>query len=178
MQVDDLRLALQYSQVTLPERTDQLYWFERTPEHWMRPVGEVRQAFIDVAAVMAHAVRTVIDSHVVTGTPMVIEGDGIHPSLAADPVLSPWRSRGNVRFCCITSAGTDELADNMVRRGRGNHLDDHARVERMARANFAFNHWLAAESRSHGIPVVQSQPFASLAGRILAAVKLEPSPGG
>jgi 2-phosphoglycerate kinase len=27
MQVDDLRLALQYSRVTLPHRTEQLYYF-------------------------------------------------------------------------------------------------------------------------------------------------------
>jgi predicted kinase len=32
LQVDDLRLTLQYSRARLPERTDQLYFFDETPD--------------------------------------------------------------------------------------------------------------------------------------------------
>ena len=37
LQVDDLRLALQRSRVILPERTEDLYFFEETPEVWSMP---------------------------------------------------------------------------------------------------------------------------------------------
>lgn len=178
MQVDDLRLALQYSKATLPEGTDRLDFFEATPDIWSKPVEELVAGFVDVARIMAPAVRVVIDSHVVTGVPMVIEGDGVLPSLIDDPVLRPWVEAGSVRFCCVTAATQAELAENMVLRGRGDHLEDHERVTRHARANLAFNDWLAAAAQASGIPVVQSRPFDTLAARIEWAITEAPRSAG
>ena len=178
MQVDDLRLALQYSRVTLPQQTDRLYFFETTPDLWTLPPAEMLEAFIDVATVMTPAVRVVIDSHVFTGVPMVIEGDGVFPFLINDPVIRPWVDAGVVRFCCVAAEGLDELVENMVGRGRGDHLHDFERVATHAHANLAFNDWLATTSRSLGIPVVQSRPFDSLAHRIERAITGERRPGG
>ncbi len=92
------------------------------------------------------------------------------PFLIDDPVLRPWVDAGVVRFCCVAAEGHGDLVENMVRRERGDHLDDHERVARHADANLAFNDWLVAASRSHGIPVVQSRPFDSLAHRIEQAI--------
>ena len=171
MQVDDLRLALQYSRITLSNRTDELYFFERTADIWSRPLDELRRAFINVAEVMAPAVRVVIDSHVATGVPMV---DGILPALAVDPVLCPHVAAGTVRFCCVQAGGVDELLANMVARGRGMGVDDAATHRAHAAANDAFGAWLAGESRRLGIPVVASQPFAMLVDRVLGAVASRP----
>ncbi len=166
LQVDDLRLGLQYSRVTLPEMTDRLYFFESAPDCWTRPVDELLRAFIDVATVMAPAVRVVIDSHLVTGAPMVIEGDGVLPSLVGDPVLRHWVDSGALRFCCVAAGSRDELIENMVLRVRGDHLEDRDRVALQANANLAFNDWLAEASRSLSIPVVSSRPFETLIERI------------
>lgn len=170
MQVDDLRLTLQYSRVTLPSRTDQLYFFEETTDVWMRTPAELRQAFIHVAEIMAPAMRTVIHSHVVTGVPMVIEGDGILPALAEDPVLSSLVDSGVIRFCCIATPGVDELVENMLARGRGIDLDATDRPRAQAAANDAFGSWLEVEAKRLGIPVVASRPFDTLADRVLGAV--------
>jgi 2-phosphoglycerate kinase len=167
MQVDDLRLALQYSRVSLPERTAQLYRFMDDPEIWTRPVAELRRAFIDVAELLAPAVRIVIDSHVATNVPLVIEGDGILPALVEDPVLRPHVASGAVRFCCVRSSGRDELLANMLARDRGMDVGDHDTHRAQAAANEAFGAWLAEESARLGIPVVPSQPFAPLPERIL-----------
>ncbi len=178
MQVDDLRLALQYSRVDLPEMTDRLYFFESTTDVWNRPMDEVLQAFIDVATVVAPAVRVVIDSHLVTGVPMVIEGDGVLPHLVDDPVLQPWLATGALRICCLAASSRTELIENMVRRGRGNHLDDRERVARQATVNLAFNDWLVESSRSLRIPVVTSRPFDTLIERIQQAVTGPTRPTG
>ncbi|CAN5771797.1 hypothetical protein BH24CHL3_BH24CHL3_11660 [soil metagenome] len=103
MQVDDLRLTLQYSRATLPEHNDELYFFLNTRDVWTRNLDEIRDAFIGTTQAMVPAVRVVIDSHVVTGAPMVIEGDGVLPALAEDPVIAQWVTAGVVRFCCITA---------------------------------------------------------------------------
>ncbi len=178
MQVDDLRLALQYSRVTLPEGTDRLYFFETTPGIWIRPVDDLLQAFVDVAKVMVPAVRVVIDSHLVTGVPMVIEGDGVLPSLVDDPVLRPWVDAGVLRFCCLAARSHAELVENMVRRGRGDHLEDQERVSLQANANLAFNDWLVESSRTLRIPVVASRPFDTLIDRIEEAITVDSHPAG
>jgi 2-phosphoglycerate kinase len=174
MQVDDLRLAFQYSRVALPERTDQLYAFMDDPDIWRRPIAVTRQAFINVAELMVPAVRVVIDSHVVTEVPMVLEGDGILPALAEDPVIRPHVASGAVRFCCVRASGEHELLENMVARGRGMDVDDRAQHRAQAAANEAFGAWLAEESARLGIPVVASQPFGTLVERVLDAAAFSP----
>lgn len=170
LQVDDLRLALQFSDVSLPSRTGDLYYFERTPGIWRRPVEELRRGFVNVAEVMAPAIRTVIHSHVVTDAPVVIEGDGILPALVEDPLLRPLVDEGVIRFCCILTPGVDELLENLVGRGRGIDVDEPGKHRRQAAANHAFGLWLKREATRRGIPVVPSRPFTGLPDRILAAI--------
>jgi 2-phosphoglycerate kinase len=119
-------------------------------------------------------VRVVIDSHVVTDVPLVLEGDGILPALVDDPVLQPQVDAGVIRSCCVRADGVNELMENMVTRGRGLDVTNHKRHWANAAANDAFGAWLAEESNSRGIPVVASRPFATLVDRVLAAIDTAP----
>lgn len=177
LQVDDLRLVLQYSRVSLPERTERLYFFEQTENVWSLPVNELVQGFIDVAELMLPSVRVVIDSHVVTNVPLVLEGDGILPGLLNDPVIRPHAEAGSAKFCTVSADGAGELLESMLRRDRGMDVGNAAQHRRHAEANAAFGQWLAKESRRYGIPLVGSRPFASLPNRILGTVQELPSPG-
>jgi 2-phosphoglycerate kinase len=143
---------------------------------WTRNVDEIRDAFIGTARAMVPAVRVVVDSHVVTGAPMVIEGDGVLPAIAEDPVIAHWVVAGVVRFCCVAPDTSSELVDTMVSRGRGDHLDQADKVARQADANWAFNQWLVEESLRLSIPVVPCQPFETLSQRICSAVSGGPIP--
>jgi len=171
-QVDDLRLALQHSHVTLPERSNQLYFFERMEEVWLLPIEDLVRGFVDVAEVMAPAVRVVIDSHVATDVPLVLEGDGVLPELVDDSAIRPHVRAGRVRFCAVTAGNSDELFENMIGRGRGMDTGDVERHRRHADANAAFGSWLTERSREQGIPVVESRPFTTLPDRILAADRI------
>lgn len=178
LQVDDLRLALQYSRVSLPERTEPFYFFERTEDVWSLPVDELVQGFIDVAELMVPAVRVVIDSHVMTNVPLVLEGDGILPALLVDPVIWPHAEAGRVRFCTVTASGAGELLESMIQRGRGMDGGEAAHHHRHAEANAAFGEWLAQESRRYDIPLVPSRPYASLPDRILSTAQGSSAPKG
>lgn len=170
LQVDDIRLALQFSDASLPSRTDDLYYFERTPDIWRRPVDELRQGFINVAEVLAPAVRTIIHSHVVTDAPMVIEGDGILPSLLDDPVLRPLVDAGVIRASCVATPGPDVLLDSLVGRGRGIEVDEPEKHRLQAAANHAFGMWLEQEAVRLSVPVVASQPFRMLPDRVMKSI--------
>lgn len=168
VQVDDLRLALQATEATPDVR---LSFFDRTPKVWNRSVDELFSAITDIAFLMAPAVRIVIDSHIATNVPMVIEGDGILPSLALEPALRHHVRAGRLRFCCVVPDTVDELLDNMDARGRGiDQLTAEDRVKQ-AEMNVAFSHWLIAACRRCSMPVVKSRPFSTLSQRILSAIE-------
>ena len=93
LMVDDLRLALQRSRVTLPERTEALYFFEETPNVRRLPPERRRDASIAVGEVMSPAVEVVVENHVDQTIPIVIEGDGILPSLLVRPPVRMRASR-------------------------------------------------------------------------------------
>jgi 2-phosphoglycerate kinase len=83
LQVDDVRLAFQRSRVTLAERTAALYFFLETPHIWTLPPERLRDGLIEVGQVLSPALEVVIENHVDTAAPIVIEGDGVLPSLYA-----------------------------------------------------------------------------------------------
>jgi hypothetical protein len=101
---------------------------------------------------------------------MVIEGDGILPALAFDPLLRPLVADGTIRFCCVGTPSEDELLSNLVRRGRGVDPSMPHKHRRQAAANKAFGAWLEEESARFGIPVVRPYPFETLPLRILDVV--------
>lgn len=170
LQVDDLRLALHASPAILPDRADRLCFFERAPDVWHLPAAVLRDAIIDVAHLMMPAVRVVIDGHIATGAPAVIEGDGILPALSGDPVLRRHLLAGKLRFCCVVPDGIDELLENTLSRGRG--IEQLAMGERIRQAemNVAFGEWLRAECACWSGPVVRSRPLATLPRGITAAI--------
>ena len=171
VQVDDLRLALQASDTERSSGTlDRLHSFTRDPKIWTRPPGALKELLIDVARLMVPAVRIVIDSHIATAVPAVIEGDGILPALSNDPVLRPHVAAGRLRFCCVVPETVDELLVNARARGRGfGDLTADEQI-RLAEMNVAFGQWLAVEAERYSVPVVRSRPLATLAQRIVEAV--------
>lgn len=170
MQVDDLRLGLQAAPAMLPQHIERLSFFERTPNVWTCPAETLREAIIDVGRLMLPTVRIVIDSHIATNVPMVIEGDGILPELAIDCRLRCHVGSGKLRFCCVVPTSMDELLENMLARKRGIDQFHHADRIRQADMNVAFGQWLVAECGRCDIPVVKSRPLATLASRIVSAV--------
>jgi 2-phosphoglycerate kinase len=83
LMVDDFRLALQRSQVTLPRATEALYYFadfEQRRQVWQERPERRRDAFIATGDVMAPAIEAVVENHLDQRHPAIVEGDGILPS--------------------------------------------------------------------------------------------------
>lgn len=168
LQVDDLRLTLQFSGLLKQEPDDAINMF-LTPGVWTRPVEGLVDGLIKVAGLLEPALRVVIHSHVVTDAPMILEGDGIHPRLADDPLLQSLVRKGTVRFCCLSTPPQEAILTNMVTRNRGVDGLDHDELTTQAGVYAEFGAWLERESRRSRIPVVPPFPRASLPERILEA---------
>ena len=170
LEVDDLRLALQRSRVILPEHTEALYFFEKTPRVWEMPAERLRDGLIAVGRVMAPALEVVIENHVDTAAPVVIEGDGILPSLFARPPVQDRSVNGNVRAVFLVEPEEEVIFANMLARKRGIAARTEAELRTEARAKWLFGRWLADEASHYGLPVVEPRPWLTLLERVMMAV--------
>jgi 2-phosphoglycerate kinase len=172
LMVDDLRLAFQRSRVTLPAATEALYFFtdiEARPHVWHEPPERLRDALIAVGEVMEPAIEVIVESHLDQRLPMIIEGDGILPSVLQRPPLERRATDDAIHAVFIVEPREDVLLANMLTRARGISSMRDADLRREARAKWLFGQWLTGEAQRLGLPVVASRPWDSLADRILQA---------
>jgi 2-phosphoglycerate kinase len=165
--IDDLRLAFQYSHVTLPERTNALYFFLETPDIWTQPPESLRDGLIAVGEVMSPALEIVVANHVDTSAPVVIEGDGILPSLFAAPSVQDRARHGLVQAVFLIEPEEDVLLDNIIARGRGTTGRPEAELRTEAHAKWLYGQWLAREAHRYGLPVLHPRPWLTLLERII-----------
>lgn len=171
LQVDDLRLAFQRSQVMLPEKTEALYFFEETPQVWNLPSEQLRDALVALGDVMSPALEVVIENHVDTADPVVIEGDAILPSLVRRPSVRARASNGRVQAVFLVEPEEDVLLADMDVRYRANAGHNETLLRSMAHTRWLHGQWLAEEARRYGFPIVEPHPWETLAERIVAAVE-------
>ena len=117
LQVDDLRLALQWSQVRLPdpEDTRKPYVFD-APDVWRLPPERLCDGFVGVGEALSTAIAKVITNHVATDEPVVLEGDGIIPALLARSDVRQYWSGERVRAAFVAPPAEDEIFANMLAR--------------------------------------------------------------
>lgn len=168
LQVDDLRIALQYGGLLAPEHHPNLFYFLQLDDVRQMPTEVLLEKLIAVADIMENAVGTVIGHHVTTQKPVVIEGDGISPALAA-------RERGSaVRAVFLVETDEEVLRRNMLARGRGIYVARTPEAEEQQRAwirvAWLYNRWLDREARQYGLPVLPPRPYDTLAARIVTPV--------
>ncbi|HTI14553.1 MAG TPA: isopentenyl transferase family protein [Dictyobacter sp.] len=171
LQVDDLRLALQFSAVTLPQpqQTEDLYFFLNTPDVWTKTAEQICKALIAAGEVMKDALQIVIESHIATGVPMILEGDGILPSLLTRPVLQPFAAKGQLKAVFLQESDEQALFDNMIMRNRGIEGRPHTDLRNESRAKQLFGTWISTEAEQYKLPVLPSQPWQTLIERVLTA---------
>jgi 2-phosphoglycerate kinase len=167
LQVDDLRLALQWSRVALPLRTEELYFFLETPDVWKLPPERLCQGLIAVGEIMSPAIEVVVDSHLATEVPIIIEGDGILPALFARPIIRDLADRGAVQAVFLIESDEEMLFTNILKRGRGiaGRAEEELRTE--ARAKWLYGQWLSEEAHRFRLPVLEARPWTSLTDRII-----------
>ena len=163
MMMDDLRLAFQRARVSLPENTEALY-FDTVPSFRDLSPEEFRDSLIAVGEALSPALEVIIEHHVDLSLPVVIEGDGIVPSLLRRPPVV--ERRDSVRAVFLIEPDETAILDNVLARSRAiaDRTEEHRRKE--ARAKWLHGQWLSREAASHDLPVVHPRPWETLAARL------------
>lgn len=156
LMVDDLRLALERSGVAIPDST--------RVEGFDAPGG-----LVAVGEAVAPAIEVVMENHVDQRIPVVIEGDGILPSLFERASVRTRATNGRIRAVYLTEPDADALHANLVARGTDGWRDD---LRWYARRSAAYGEWLGKEAERRGLPTVPARPWDTLNERILMASDL------
>lgn len=168
VQVDDLRLALQWSQARLPseEATDSLHYFLRQANVWEQPAERLRDALIGVGEAMKDAIAIVASHHVAKGGTTIIEGDGILPSIVDHPMMRPLVQSRQVMIAFVLAPSREEILDRIHKRSRGVDEETPAERDRIAEMNWLYAGWLRAQANAFNLPVLPPEPLDSLAQRV------------
>ena len=168
LMVDDVRLAFQRAKVSLPGETEALY-ADVQPDFRRRTPEEQCTALIDVGSAMSAPLEAIVENHVDQRAPIVIEGDGILPSLLSrTPLLerAAW-----IRAVFIVEPEESALRAALEARGDSWVAGrTQAEIRAMASGKWMFGQWIAAEASGRNLPVVEPRPRDTLPDRLMAAV--------
>lgn len=173
---DDLRMAIQ--QVTTPAEQPGIHYFLAHPMIWQKPPETLCDGFITVGQAMSRPLSATIAHHVYVESagPLIIEGDGILPALAAlrsFPTLHFPQAPATdaVRSVFLVEPDEDALLYNMRQRGRG--FDDFSAKEQetFVRAGWLYGQWLRRQADHYDLPFVASRPWESLVERVLQVIE-------
>lgn len=168
-QVDDFRLVMQRS-TTVKEHPD-LHFFLSTDNVWQRAPEELFQRLRRVGEIVSRSIEVVVANHVATSAPLVLEGDGILPGMAAQKSFAGLEAADQVRAVFLFELDEEVIGRNMLERGRGFTHYSAKEQNTQVRMNWLYGQWLRQEAERHGLPVVSSRPWDTLLRRVLEAIE-------
>ena len=114
---------------------------------------------------MAVGLEAVIANHLESQTPIVLEGDFIHPSLAAQKSFAGLANEGRVRAIFMYAADEQQLLTNFLQRE-----SESGPQSTRARVSWLYGQWLKQEAERYGLPMLSVRPWDTLFERIIASI--------
>ncbi len=165
-QADDFRLVLQH--MTTPAREPALHFFTSTEAVWQKSPEELCERLIEVGRLVSHGLEIIVAHHLSTNLPLVLEGDGIVPALAAQQRFAGLDVEdGQVHSVFIYEQDENVIGANMRGRGRGFQHNSEVEQQTQVRMSYLYGEWLRQEALSLSLPVIESRPWDTLARRII-----------
>lgn len=157
LEADDIYHAIQA--VTTPEQQPWLHYWETHPDaDDLYTDEEIVRLHVEVCRAMSAPLAAVIENHVRTGMPVILEGDYILPELVD-------RYPNDVRAVYLTDDDRDQYVANF----RAREPDAGEQVRR-ADASVEFGRWLNSECEKFGFEAIPARPWGTVIDRVRAAL--------
>jgi 2-phosphoglycerate kinase len=156
-EVDDFQVILQ--KMTSPQQQPALHFWNTHPNPTALSPEEIFEQGLEIGEVMTPALQAVIDNHIESRQPIVLEGDFIHPALA---------THYKEQVCAVFIYEPDEsqiLANYLRREPESGPQTFRARV------SWLKGEWLKREAEYLGQTVLLSRPWDTLLSRLVATVE-------
>jgi 2-phosphoglycerate kinase len=164
-QLDDVRLTLQH--FSSPEQAPELHYFLAGKQVWSDPPEILCEHLQKTARIVSYASEIIVANHIATEAPLILEGDGLLPAMAAQQSFADLDAEGRVRALFVIEDDEQAILSNMRERGRGIEGLTLVQQRTQAHASQLFGEWLAGEARRYGLPVVPSRPWETLLERVM-----------
>jgi 2-phosphoglycerate kinase len=162
-EIDDFQVILE--RLTTPEQQPVLHFFRTDPEAFFRLDEEGRLAHaIRYAEALAEPLELVIANHLDGGSPIVLEGDFLLPSLAVREAYDGVPAAGRVRALVVYEDDEEQIGRNYAaREGEPQSI--------RARASWRHSEWLRREAEQLGLPTIAARPWESIFERALTLLE-------
>ncbi len=159
VEADDLFHAV--AALTTPAQQPWIHYWQAHPESARLSAAEVLELHLKVCRALTPALRAVIDNHIETNMPIVLDGDYILPELIAE-----YKKR--VKAVFLYEVDVDQLVKNFQAR-------EPRSGEQRARAEVSalFSRWQKAECERLGLISLPSRPRDALQQRAVAAIETQ-----
>jgi 2-phosphoglycerate kinase len=165
-EADDIHCALM--QMTTPEQQPLLHYWDTHPEAYEWPAEKILEHFLSVCEQTAPAYVAVIANHLESDVPLILEGDYLLPSLAAQNNFHGFPNDGRVIGLFIHEEEEEQFIRNYLAREPIS-----GRQEKRARVSWLHSRWLAEEASEVGSIVVPARPWENSFERILKLLGAE-----
>lgn len=152
--------------MTTPEQQPVLHYWDTHPEAAQLPPKEIVKLTVAVGEVMLPALEAVIVNHLLSFTPVVLDGDYLLPALAAQTHFSGIPNAGQVRAIFMHEPDEDQITLN-YRLREPQEGDQSFR----AHVSWLYGEWLRLACEHAGVTVIPARPWGNLFERVLAALE-------
>lgn len=162
-EVDDFQALLE--RMTTPEALPAVHFWRTHPSPGTLAPATVVDHLLAHAEAMSVGLEAVIANHLETSVPVVLEGDFIHPALAARSAFLGQPNAGRVRAAFLYEPDERQLAANFLARE-----PDRGAQTRRAHVSRLHGERLKAEAELSGAAIVLARPWDTVLDRLLAAI--------
>jgi len=154
-EVDDLFCAV--GALTTPAQQPSLHFWRTHPEELDSAPERILRIHLATCRAMAPSIASVIENHIETGMPVVLEGDYVLPELVS-------RYSHRVKAVFLIEHDPEQIITNLRSREPAN---GHQR--KRAEVSVLFSRWLEKECSHFGIATVTARPWETVIQRVIAA---------
>jgi hypothetical protein len=162
-EIDDFQILLE--RMTTREQQPAIHVFRSHPDPDRLSATNIMEQGAELRQAMATGLEAVIANHLETLTPLVLEGDFLSPSLAAQASFGDQPNDGRVRAVFLDEPDEQQLVVNFLAR----EPQSGPQLKR-ARVSWLQGRELAKEARALGLPVVPARPWDTVLERVIAAL--------
>ena len=153
-EVDDLFHAVEA--LTTPAQQPAIHYWRTHPEAVELPPERILELQLNVSRAMSPAIATVIDNHIETRMPVVLDGDYILPELIAE-------YSNRVKAVFLYEDDEDHIVKNFLLRE-----PDEGQQRKRAQVSWLLGRWLRDECERLGLAAIPSRPGETLVERAIA----------
>lgn len=163
-EVDDFQVVLE--RMTSPEQQPALHFWRTHPDPGSLSAEEIHEQGLDILEVMLPALEAVVENHLESAAPLILEGDFIHPALVACDAFGDEPNAGRVRGVFLYEPDEGQVVQNLLTREPATGPQTtRARVSVLGAA------WIRDTCEELGIAALPARPWDTLFDRALAVIR-------